>query len=211
MRSPDSIAMMNLPLQPLPFPPWLTAVLFSLLGFCLGAIPFSLYLARWAAGRDIRQIADGNPGATNAWRAAGWPVGLLAYFLDISKAVVPVLLAVHHFGVQGWSVVPVALAPTLGHVFSPLLRGRGGKGLASILGAWIGVSIIEVPLVILLLLTPLFLWLRKSALSVLLTASLTLCYLLLFHRDPAWIVLLLLQTLLIAWTHRSELPVLRLP
>lgn len=204
---------MNLPALPplwLPsLPLWLTTLLFSLLGFCLGAIPFSLYLARWTAGRDIRQVGDGNPGPTNAWIAAGWPVGLLAFFLDISKAVVPVLLAVQAFGVRGWAILPVALAPTLGHAFSPLLKGRGGKGLASILGAWIGVSIIEVPLVILLLLTPLFLWLRKSALSVLLTASLTMLYLLLFHRDPAWMSLLFLQTLLIAWTHRSELPLLR--
>jgi glycerol-3-phosphate acyltransferase PlsY len=197
------------------FSSWLPAFLFSLLGFCLGAIPFSLYLARWTAGRDIRQVGDGNPGPTNAWIAAGWAVGLLAFFLDISKAVVPVMLAVHRFGVHGWAVVPVALAPTLGHVFSPLLKGRGGKGLASILGAWIGVSLIEVPLVILLLLVPLFLWLRKSALSVLLTAALTMLYLFFFHRDPAWMVLLALQMLLVLWTHRRELPglrrILRLP
>lgn len=187
----------------------LTIFFFTLLGFCLGAIPFSLYLTRWTVGRDIRQVGDGNPGPTNAWIAGGWPVGLLAYFLDISKAVVPVLLAVHRFGVRGWGILPVALAPTLGHVFSPLLKGRGGKGLASILGAWIGVSLVEVPLVILLLLVPLFLWLRKSALSVLLTGALTLVYLLVLGRDPAWSVLLGLQILLIAWTHRSELPALR--
>ncbi len=184
---------------------WLTVLLFTFLGFFLGAIPFSLYLTRWTTGRDIRQIADGNPGATNAWRAAGWPVGLLAYFLDISKAVVPVSLAINTSGVQGWSLVPVALAPTLGHTFSPLLKGRGGKGLATILGAWIGVSTVEVPLVILLALVPIFLWLRKSAISLLLTAALTLLYLFVFHRDPAWITLLVLQTGLISWTHRREL------
>jgi len=187
----------------------LTILLFTLLGFCLGAIPFSLYLTRWTVGRDIRQIADGNPGATNAWRAGGWPVGLPAYLLDISKAVVPVFLAVHRFDVPGWGIVPVALAPTLGHVFSPLLKGRGGKGLATILGAWIGVSLVEIPLVILLALVPLFLWLRKPAVSVLLTASLTMLYLFLFRRDPAWITLLFLQIGLVLWTHRSELTGLR--
>ncbi len=189
-------------------PAWLTIFLFTLLGFGLGAIPFSLYLTRWAVGIDIRQIADGNPGATNAWRAAGWRVGLLAYFLDISKAVVPVLLAVHHFGVQDWGIVPVGLAPTLGHAFSPLLKGRGGKGLATILGVWIGVSLVEIPLVILLALVPIFLWLRKPAVSVLLTAALTLFYLFVFHRDPTWMMLLLLQTALVIWTHRQELSAL---
>jgi len=199
---------MNIPSQeiallPLPFSlSCFPAFLFSLLGFCLGAIPFSLYLTLWTEGKDIRQVGDGNPGATNAWIAAGWEVGLLAYFLDISKAVVPVVLAVHRFGVRGWAIVPVALAPTLGHVFSPLLKGRGGKGLASILGAWIGVSVIEVPLVILV---PLYLWLRKSALSILLTAALTLFYLFFFHREPAWMALLVLQMLLVLWTHRGEL------
>ncbi|MFO3797469.1 MAG: glycerol-3-phosphate acyltransferase [Anaerolineales bacterium] len=192
-----------------PYSPQLNIFLFTILGFCSGAIPFSLYLTLWTVGKDIRQIADGNPGPTNAWRAAGWSVGLLAYFLEISKAVVPVLLAVHRFGVRGWGILPVALAPTLGHVFSPLLKGRGGKGLATILGAWIGISIIEIPLVILIILVPLFLWLRKSLISLLLTGGLTLLYLLILRRDPAWIVLLLVQLLLITWTHRSEFPISR--
>lgn len=67
MRSPDPVSMMNLPVQSLSSPLWLT-ILFSLLGFCLGAIPFSLYLTRWAAGRDIRQV----DAATRERLYAGW-------------------------------------------------------------------------------------------------------------------------------------------
>ncbi len=181
----------------------MTIFLFTLLGFSLGSVPFALYLARWSSGKDIRSIGDGNPGATNAWRAGGWRVGLPAYFLEVGKGVVPVLLA-RQSGLTGWSLLPIALAPTLGHVFSPLLRGRGGKGLATILGVWIGLSGIEVPLVILGALIPLYLGLRRAALSVLISATLTLSYFIFFHHDLMWIVLLGLQGLIVLWTHRQE-------
>jgi len=69
---------------------------------------------------------------------------------------------------------------------------------------WIGLSGIEVPLVILGALIPLYLGLRRAALSVLITATLTLSYFFLFHHNPTWIVLLGLQGLLVLWTHRKE-------
>lgn len=182
----------------------MSAIGFTLFGFFLGAVPFAFYLTHLLRGRDIREIADGNPGATNAWRAGGPLIGALAYFLEVGKGVVPVILAAQLAKVQGWWLVPVALAPTIGHIFSPFLRWRGGRGLATMLGIWIGLSIWEMPLVIIVLVVPLYLWMRRPGLAVLLTAGGAFLYLLLFHRQPIWMITLFLQSLLVLFTHRSE-------
>ncbi len=74
-----------------------------LTGFALlcGSLPFSLWVGRWLAGRDVRVASDHNPGATNALRVGGWRVGLVAFTLDISKGALPVGLAQYVFAYNG--------------------------------------------------------------------------------------------------------------
>lgn len=61
-------------------------------GFLSGSIPFSVWLGRLLLRADIRRYGDGNPGAANAWRAGGWPLGLLVGLLDNLKGEVPIIL-----------------------------------------------------------------------------------------------------------------------
>ncbi|MCX7750165.1 MAG: glycerol-3-phosphate acyltransferase [Candidatus Bipolaricaulota bacterium] len=126
----------------------MSAFLFSVLGFAVGSLPFSVWLGRIAARADIRGVGDGNPGAVNAWRAGGWKVGLLALVLDAAKGALPVALARTVGGLSGWPLLPVALAPLLGHAFSPWLRFRGGKAVAATFGAWSALTYWEVPTVL---------------------------------------------------------------
>ncbi|GAP62203.1 glycerol-3-phosphate acyltransferase PlsY [Ardenticatena maritima] len=107
--------------------------------FLLGSLPFAVWLGR-LAGIDPRTVGDGNPGATNAWKAGGRRLGVLVLALDVAKAWLPVWLARTYGGWGGLSLVAIALAPTLGHAFSPFLRGHGGKGLATIFGVWAGLT-----------------------------------------------------------------------
>lgn len=72
-------------------------------------------------------------------------VGLL---LDYAKGAVPVLAARSVGGIEGSVLIPVALAPVLGHAFSPWLRGRGGKAVAVTFGVWTGISLWEGPVVL---------------------------------------------------------------
>ncbi len=125
----------------------MTALLWTLLGFLLGALPFSVWLGKWVLRTDIRRYGDGNPGATNVFRAGNFGAGMLAIFLDMLKGAVPVALAHYIFKVDGWPLVPVILAPILGHAFSPFLGFRGGKALASTFGAWTALTVPFGPLV----------------------------------------------------------------
>jgi glycerol-3-phosphate acyltransferase PlsY len=102
--------------------------------FVLGSIPFSFLLARLVGGVDIRRVGSGNVGATNVARALGLGTGLVALGLDAAKGVAAVLLARSLLAPGGPSPAGEALAglsAILGHNFTPFLRFRGGKGVAT--------------------------------------------------------------------------------
>ena len=118
------------------------ALAWTVIGFALGSIPFSVILGRAVLGKDIRQYGDGNPGGTNVARASGSKLlGALAIILDMLKGAVPVALAHYVVGVDGWALVPVMLAPILGHAWSPFLRFRGGKAIAATFGVWTALTV----------------------------------------------------------------------
>lgn len=103
-------------------------------GYVVGAISPATLLAR-RKGIDLRGVGSGNPGATNAGRALGRRTGLLVAVLDVLKGLVPAAA----FGAADHRVGLIAgVAAVLGHVTSPFLRGRGGKGVATAAGAVLG-------------------------------------------------------------------------
>ncbi len=111
--------------------------------FVAGSLPFGVLIARSRAV-DIRQHGSKNVGATNVWRVLGPGAGLLCFALDTAKGALPVLGAGAWMGVLGahtpppadaWWWMAVAAAAPLGHMFSPFLGFRGGKGVATGLGA----------------------------------------------------------------------------
>ena len=110
------------------------ALLFIVLCYLIGAIPFGLLIVRWLKGADIREIGSGNIGATNVARAAGTLVAVLVFILDFAKGYFPVEV-VKQFAVGGEHsmVVPVlaGLATVLGHMFPVYLKFKGGKGVAT--------------------------------------------------------------------------------
>lgn len=180
-------------------------LLWAGLAFLLGALPFSVWIGRAAARRDIREVGDRNPGATNVLRAGGGAWFVLALALDVSKAAVPVGLAYQNLGWRGWPMLLIALAPPLGHAFSPFLGGRGGKALATALGVWIGLSLWPMPQVVLLGVGFWFIWLTTSGWVVILTLLTTLAYLVFFRPDPLLIAVAAGQLALLAYTHRADL------
>ena len=106
----------------------------ALVGYACGCVSPATWLAR-GRGVDLRSIGSGNPGASNAGRALGRRAGLLVAVLDGLKGLVPAAV----FGLADDPAAQVAgVAAVLGHVSSPLLRGRGGKGVATSFGAVLG-------------------------------------------------------------------------
>ncbi|MFQ5720650.1 MAG: glycerol-3-phosphate acyltransferase [Acidobacteriota bacterium] len=103
-------------------------------GYLLGSVPFGFLLGRWR-GVDVREVGSGNIGATNVIRAAGPVAGVITFGLDAGKgAVVPALSLAA--GLAWPWVAAVALAAVVGHCHSVFLRLRGGKGVATFVGAF---------------------------------------------------------------------------
>lgn len=189
-------------------------LLWAGLAFIIGALPFSVWVGRLAARRDIREVGDNNPGATNVFRASGFAWFIVALVLDISKAAAPVGLAYQVFGWRGWPMMIIAMAPVLGHAFSPFLGGKGGKAVAAAFGVWIGLTIWSMPLVALTALVVWFGILTVSGWVVMLTLLTMLAYLVFFRPDPLLIAVAAGQLALLGYTHRAELarrPRMRFP
>jgi glycerol-3-phosphate acyltransferase PlsY len=120
-------------------------VLAAVAGYLLGAVSPATVFAR-RAGADLRASGSGNPGATNAARLLGRRVGVLVALLDVAKGLVPALafslLVSHSAGLVA------GIAAVLGHITSPYLRGHGGKGVATAMGAILGSHPLWAPFVL---------------------------------------------------------------
>lgn len=123
------------------------AVILIIFGFFCGALPLAVMLGEYALNRDIRTVGDHNPGAFNVLRTGGLLWGALAILLEVAKGAFPVGLAAQIFHLDGFGLITCAIAPVLGHAYSPFLNFRGGKAIAVSLGVWIGLTIWTVPLI----------------------------------------------------------------
>jgi acyl phosphate:glycerol-3-phosphate acyltransferase len=172
-------------------------------GYLSGSIPFSVIIGKLFVKKDIRTVGDGNPGGANVLKAGGPKVGIPAILLDMFKGFLPVYLA-QKYGVGSWSLIPVCLAPILGHAFSIFLRFRGGKALGTTAGVWVGlIGLWAFPLYAIFAL-PAVLLQSQDAWSANAGMLGGLGYAILFG-EPWTVVLALLNTGLIAWTHRHDL------
>lgn len=105
-------------------------------GYLLGSISFAILIVRWRTGRDIRTEGSGNAGASNVLRAHGKALGLLVAALDVAKGSAAVLL-VRQATADPWYAAAAGFAAILGHVFPIYYRFRGGKGVATAVGAFL--------------------------------------------------------------------------
>lgn len=105
-------------------------ILLIIMGYFFGAIPFALVIAK-LKHVDIRKVGTKNPGAANVFRQVGKPYGILVWVLDTAKGACAMLIADRLFDVHHFFVALVGIAAVAGHCWSPFLRFKGGKGVAT--------------------------------------------------------------------------------
>ena len=108
--------------------------------YLLGAVPSSYLLARWMGGIDLRQVGSRNLGATNLYRQLGWKAAIPAGLFDLAKGAVPVALATRFGDGPAWWPRMVGLGAVLGHVYSPFVGFKGGKGVATAAGVFLALA-----------------------------------------------------------------------
>lgn len=184
-------------------------ILLLLMAYLLGAFPAGLLVGKMVKGIDVRDYGSGNIGASNVWRTMGplWGVGV--FLFDFCKGYIPTLLTgrMHTAGaveVNSWLVVGVGLAAILGHNFSPFLRFKGGKGVATSLGVVYGLSPEAAALgfavwIVCLAIT------KYISVSSIVAAIVTSVALLVLHRDLPHVLFALLVALFVIVKHRANM------
>jgi len=114
-------------------------VLYAILSYLFGAIPTGYILFRIAERKDIRNYGSRATGATNILRLKGWKLAIPVAIFDIAKGFIPVFLAVKLLPDKRFAFLCGFLA-ILGHCFPVFIKFRGGKGVATALGAYLALA-----------------------------------------------------------------------
>jgi glycerol-3-phosphate acyltransferase PlsY len=177
-------------------------VLAVAVGYLIGSINPAAIIARMR-GVDYRSVGSGNPGATNIGRAMGRKTGILVGVLDVLKGFLPALAFSLWTG--DIAVAEVAgLSAVVGHVTSPFLKGRGGKGVATSAGAILAIEPIWLIPVLVVFGIVFKLSHRMGIASV--SAALTLIpAALVWHSDTSEILFACAMALLIVLRHQSNI------
>ena len=118
----------------------MTIALWLAASYLLGATPTAYLAGRLARGIDLREHGSRNLGATNVYRVLGWRWATPVALIDIAKGAIPVALFGRWAAGGPWLSVAFGIAAVLGHVFSPYMHFKGGKGVATALGVFVALA-----------------------------------------------------------------------
>lgn len=197
----------------------LFSILLPILAFAIGSTPTAFLLGR-AKGIDIRRHGSGNIGATNAMRVLGKPWGILCLLIDAFKGWLPTAMGAWiaqlfalRWPVDAWMWI-AGIAAIAGHMFTPFLDFRGGKGVATSIGVMLAIA----PLALLAALAAgvAIIWLTGYvSLASIVAASMMPPLILILDiakgRSPEWttVCVTALLAAAIAWKHRANIQRLR--
>ena len=178
-------------------------ILFLIGAFLLGSFPTGVVVA-CAKGVDLRKVGSGNIGTTNVGRALGRGWAALVLLIDAGKGALPVVLAAGLFE-QTWLPAAAGLVAALGQVFSVFLKGRGGKGVATSLGA--GLALAPLPaLACVVVWVALFAAFRISSIGSLAAVASFPTFLWLFRAGSfANLTFAAAVALLVFWRHKDNI------
>jgi glycerol-3-phosphate acyltransferase PlsY len=183
-----------------------TATLTVGFAYLLGSVPTG-YLLGYFAGVDVRRTGSGNVGATNVARVAGKWLGLLTLLGDAAKGFVPVLIALR-LDLGAALAGLVALAAFLCHLYPVFLKFRGGKGVATALGALLALAPAAIGVLLLVFLI-VALATRIISLASIVAAGMTPVAIWLLGYPTPVIGAVLLMALMTIWRHRENIQRLR--
>jgi len=180
-----------------------------LLAYLIGATPTSYLAGKLGRGIDLREHGSKNLGATNVYRVLGWRYAVPVALIDMAKGIVPVAILGPWSNGPGWFMVALGLAAVLGHMYSPYVRFKGGKGVATAAGMFLALA--PLAIVISMLVWAATLWLSGyvSVASLAAAAPFPLWVRLTVPRQPYTLCASVILALLIVYAHRANIRRLR--
>ena len=191
---------------------WWFGPMAVLLAYLAGSLSFAVIVSRLMNLDDPRHYGSGNPGATNVLRSGNKIAAALTLLFDGLKAFIPLWCVQQYgleFGLAGGTIAAVAMAAFLGHLFPVFFKFKGGKGVATAIGASFGIHpLLGVATGLTWLIIAYFF--RYSSLAALVAAVFTPVYYLLcdgvaWHSEPAVAMALGLIAGLLLWRHKANI------
>lgn len=179
------------------------------IAYFLGSIPFGYLIVRATTGSDIRQSGSGNIGATNVLRTTGRAAGILTLLFDVMKGYAAVWIASRVTGGDSLWTSLAAIAVILGHAYPVFLKFKGGKAVASTLGAFLLIAPSAIAAVTLVFVVAVALTRYISLGSVLAAGLFPLAVYLIAHPPFPVIFASLFAGAFIVYRHRDNLTRLR--
>ena len=181
----------------------MTTLLVTFASYALGCFSTAYYLFRFSTGSDIRNRGSGNAGARNIGRQLGSLAFIATFLIDFTKGAATVWLA-RYFELGDANVVIAMLAVVAGHVWPAQLGFRGGKGIATAIGALVAFDHrLPIPSIVIFgIAAPLF---RNLTLGGLVAIALTPVAAAIFHRTAVEIVGAVILTAIVIFAHRGDL------
>jgi len=173
-------------------------IVISIMSYLMGSIPFGFILTKFFLKKDIRDIGSGNIGATNALRTGNKSLGYGTLFLDVIKAVIPVIYVKLNYPDY---IFIASLCAFLGHVFPIWLKFKGGKGVATYVGILFSINL-TIGFVFIGVWFFTFLISKYSSLSSLLGSLSVPIYLFFFTSQN--LIFFSIMFILIIYTHREN-------
>ena len=170
----------------------------SILSYLIGSVPFGFILTKVFLKKDIRDIGSGNIGATNALRVGNKSLGYGTLFLDIIKAIIPVVYIKLNYPDY---IFIASLCVFLGHIFQIWLKFKGGKGVATYVGILFSINL-TIGFVFIGVWFFTFLISKYSSLSSLFGSLSVPIYLFFFTSQN--LVFFSIMSILILYTHREN-------
>ena len=174
--------------------------LIGIISYLMGSIPFGFILTKIFLKKDIREIGSGNIGATNALRTGNKALGYSTLFLDVLKAIVPVIYVKIFY--QDFLYI-ASLCAFLGHVFPIWLKFKGGKGVATYLGILFAINFYLGIIFIISWFITFFISKFSSLSSLVGSASIPIYLLILTQFDQ--VIFFTIMFVLIFFTHRENI------
>jgi glycerol-3-phosphate acyltransferase PlsY len=179
------------------------------LAYFLGAIPFGYLLVRWTTGRDVRSAGSGNIGATNVLRTTGRAAGVATLILDVAKGYLAVWLASRLTEGSVLWMSAVVLAVMAGHAYPVFLKFKGGKAVASCVGAFLCLTPLALAATLVVFVVTVAATRYISLGSVLAAGSLPLAVWLVSHAPTPALIAALVAGGFVIWRHTPNIERLR--
>ena len=179
------------------------------LAYLIGATPTSYIAGKLGKGIDLRQHGSNNLGATNVYRVLGWKYAIPVGVIDMLKGAVPVVILGPWSNGPAWFTVALGLAAVLGHMFSPYVRFRGGKGVATATGMFLALAPLAIGISLLIWIVALWLSGYVSVASLAVAVLFPLWVRLTVPDQPYTFWASVILALLIIYAHRANIQRLR--